>query len=266
MGRAPCCDKNNVKRGPWSPDEDSVLKSYIETYGTGGNWITLPKKAGLRRCGKSCRLRWLNYLRPDIKHGGFTEEEDEVIYSLYNEIGTRWSVIASRLPGRTDNDVKNYWNTKLKKKLFSSRKTTTMTNPNILSSNYDRGYLAEGPCVPVDLKLQEMTANQTQQFHNKYDTHQALPYYRRTRNDVQPEMCSITSISNSSPAITSVDCKSTTSFCGSMGEGSFCTDHGVQLVWDFINELLVEDETPRFDQPSFPTTDLQSFVNWPMNL
>ncbi|XP_015573110.1 myb-related protein 330 isoform X2 [Ricinus communis] len=76
---------------------------------------------GLKRCGKSCRLRWLNYLRPDIKHGGFTEEEDKIIFTLYGQMGSRWSLIASHLPGRTDNDVKNYWNTKLKKKLFGGK-------------------------------------------------------------------------------------------------------------------------------------------------
>uniref|UniRef100_A0A452ZTM1 Transcription factor RAX3 n=1 Tax=Aegilops tauschii subsp. strangulata TaxID=200361 RepID=A0A452ZTM1_AEGTS len=116
MGRAPCCDKARVKRGPWSPEEDEQLRGYVRTHGIGGNWIALPHKAGLNRCGKSCRLRWLNYLRPDIRHGGYTEQEDRVICSLYASIGSRWSIIASKLPGRTDNDVKNYWNTKLKKK------------------------------------------------------------------------------------------------------------------------------------------------------
>ncbi|KAF8702158.1 hypothetical protein HU200_033086 [Digitaria exilis] len=123
MGRAPCCDKNNVKKGPWSPEEDAKLKEFIEKHGTGGNWIALPQKAGLRRCGKSCRLRWLNYLRPNIKHGEFTEHEDRVICSMYASIGSRWSIIASQLPGRTDNDIKNYWNTKLKKKLLGSTAT-----------------------------------------------------------------------------------------------------------------------------------------------
>ncbi|KAL3813712.1 hypothetical protein ACJIZ3_014980 [Penstemon smallii] len=122
MGRAPCCDKDNVKRGPWSPEEDSKLKSYIENHGTGGNWIALPQKIGLKRCGKSCRLRWLNYLRPNIKHGGFTEDEDNLICTLYINIGSRWSIIAAQLPGRTDNDIKNYWNTKLKKKLLGKQK------------------------------------------------------------------------------------------------------------------------------------------------
>ncbi|KAF5739833.1 hypothetical protein HS088_TW12G01044 [Tripterygium wilfordii] len=122
MGRAPCCDKSNVKRGPWSPEEDAKLKSYIEEHGTGGNWIALPQKIGLKRCGKSCRLRWLNYLRPNIKHGGFSEEEDNIICSLYISIGSRWSIIAAQLPGRTDNDIKNYWNTRLKKKLLGKQR------------------------------------------------------------------------------------------------------------------------------------------------
>ncbi|XVF55519.1 hypothetical protein PTKIN_Ptkin06aG0042500 [Pterospermum kingtungense] len=78
---------------------------------------------GLRRCGKSCRLRWLNYLRPNIKHGEFSDDEDRIICTLFASIGSRWSIIAAQLPGRTDNDIKNYWNTKLKKKIFG------MVNP-----------------------------------------------------------------------------------------------------------------------------------------
>ncbi|KAL9678060.1 hypothetical protein QQ045_015899 [Rhodiola kirilowii] len=147
MGRAPCCDKANVKRGPWSPEEDETLKSYIEQHGTGGNWISLPLKAGLRRCGKSCRLRWLNYLRPDIKHGKFTEEEDRVILSLYDEIGSRWSIIAAKLNGRTDNDVKNHWNTKLKKLLMIKNNQNNNTNYTVdhsfsagTTSDYESSY------------------------------------------------------------------------------------------------------------------------------
>ncbi|KAK4765801.1 hypothetical protein SAY87_007443 [Trapa incisa] len=132
MGRAPCCDKANVKRGPWSPEEDAKLKEYMEKHGTGGNWIALPQKAGLNRCGKSCRLRWLNYLRPNIKHGEFSELEDSIICTLFTNIGSRWSVIAAQLPGRTDNDIKNYWNTKLKKKLMEKAITggNYYANPN----------------------------------------------------------------------------------------------------------------------------------------
>ncbi|KAF8663231.1 hypothetical protein HU200_055836 [Digitaria exilis] len=136
MGRTPCCDKAAVKRGPWSPEEDEALRSYVQRHGSGGNWISMPKKAGLKRCGKSCRLRWLNYLRPDIRHGGFTDEEDTVIISLYSQLGSKWSLIASQMKGRTDNDVKNYWNTKLKKRLLAAAATTddlvsTPTRPRV---------------------------------------------------------------------------------------------------------------------------------------
>ncbi|GKV08632.1 hypothetical protein SLEP1_g20236 [Rubroshorea leprosula] len=116
MGRPPCCDKSNVKKGLWTAEEDAKILAYVSNHGI-GNWTLVPKKAGLNRCGKSCRLRWTNYLRPDLKHDNFTPQEEETIINLHKLIGSRWSCIAKHLPGRTDNDVKNYWNTKLKKKL-----------------------------------------------------------------------------------------------------------------------------------------------------
>ncbi|KAK7277010.1 hypothetical protein RIF29_18159 [Crotalaria pallida] len=116
MGRIPCCEKDNVKRGQWTPEEDHKLSSYIAQHGT-RHWRLIPKNAGLQRCGKSCRLRWTNYLRPDLKHGQFTDAEEETIVKLHSVFGNRWSLISHQLPGRTDNDVKNHWNTKLRKKL-----------------------------------------------------------------------------------------------------------------------------------------------------
>nr|URY18802.1 MYB protein [Zanthoxylum bungeanum] len=117
MGRAPCCDKNGQKKGPWTPEEDHKLISYIQLHGP-GNWRNLPKNAGLQRCGKSCRLRWTNYLRPDIKRGRFSFEEEETIIQLHSILGNKWSAIAARLPGRTDNEIKNFWNTHIRKRLL----------------------------------------------------------------------------------------------------------------------------------------------------
>lgn len=118
MGRSPCCDDTSeLKKGPWTPEEDELLVSYIQKKGL-GSWRALPKAAGLNRCGKSCRLRWTNYLRPDIKRGRFTEEEEDMIIKLHSVLGNKWSRIAAHLPGRTDNEIKNYWNTHLRKKLL----------------------------------------------------------------------------------------------------------------------------------------------------
>lgn len=116
--RKPCCDKKDTNKGAWSKQEDEKLVEYVRKHGE-GCWRTLPKAAGLHRCGKSCRLRWINYLRPDLKRGNFAEDEEELIIKLHALLGNRWSLIAGRLPGRTDNEVKNYWNSHLRRKLMN---------------------------------------------------------------------------------------------------------------------------------------------------
>ncbi|MCD7447443.1 Transcription factor myb93 [Datura stramonium] len=138
MGRYPCCKiEKDLKKGPWTSEEDEKLVEYIKENGH-GNWQLVPKRAGLKRCGKSCRLRWTNYLRPDIKRGAFSTEEEETIINLHSLLGNKWSRIATQLPGRTDNEIKNFWNTHLKKKLLKSGIDPVthqpITDPNLLLS------------------------------------------------------------------------------------------------------------------------------------
>ncbi|KAK6911868.1 SANT/Myb domain [Dillenia turbinata] len=108
--------KKEVNRGAWTPEEDRKLAEVIEVHGA-KRWKIIAAKAGLNRCGKSCRLRWLNYLRPNIKRGNISDQEEDLILRLHKLLGNRWSLIAGRLPGRTDNEIKNYWNSHLSKKI-----------------------------------------------------------------------------------------------------------------------------------------------------
>jgi myb proto-oncogene protein len=123
-----------LKKGPWMPEEDRVLIDYIYLYGH-GNWRALPKQAGLLRCGKSCRLRWTNYLRPDIKRGNFSREEEDTIIKLHGILGNRWSAIAAKLPGRTDNEIKNVWNTHLKKRVNQTSSSSIHATKNDRSAH-----------------------------------------------------------------------------------------------------------------------------------
>ncbi|XP_058073100.1 transcription factor MYB46-like [Magnolia sinica] len=113
--------QNNTKlrKGLWSPEEDDKLVTYMLRNGQ-GCWSDVARNAGLQRCGKSCRLRWINYLRPDLKRGAFSSQEEDLIIHLHSILGNRWSQIAARLPGRTDNEIKNFWNSTIKKRLRNS--------------------------------------------------------------------------------------------------------------------------------------------------
>ncbi|KAM1015117.1 hypothetical protein TB2_044846 [Malus domestica] len=112
-----------VRKGPWTMEEDLILINYIANHGE-GVWNSLAKAAGLKRTGKSCRLRWLNYLRPDVRRGNITPEEQLLIMELHAKWGNRWSKIAKHLPGRTDNEIKNYWRTRIQKHIKQAENIT----------------------------------------------------------------------------------------------------------------------------------------------
>ncbi|KAG6604826.1 Transcription factor MYB32, partial [Cucurbita argyrosperma subsp. sororia] len=137
MVRAPIVDKDGVKRGAWSSEEDDKLMGYVQKHGP-RKWRQLPSLAGLARCGKSCRLRWLNYLRPGLKKGNYTDEENDLIYKLHEMHGNRWSMIATKLSGRTDNEIKNHWNAHLKKQIEQSSSLSVQTSSSSSDANFGR--------------------------------------------------------------------------------------------------------------------------------
>ncbi|XWS64932.1 hypothetical protein CRYUN_Cryun05aG0046800 [Craigia yunnanensis] len=176
MGRPPCCDKVGIKKGPWTPEEDIILVSYIQEHGP-GNWRSVPTNTGLMRCSKSCRLRWTNYLRPGIKRGNFTPHEEGMIIHLQALLGNKWAAIASYLPQRTDNDIKNYWNTHLKKKLkkFQSaldphmvQDSSTTTIQFVSKSLNERRSLdfAPTPAASTTLKLNQTSSTYASSTEN----------------------------------------------------------------------------------------------------
>ncbi|KAJ4807348.1 MYB transcription factor [Rhynchospora pubera] len=154
MGRPPCCDKVGIKKGPWTPEEDIILVSYIQEHGP-GNWRSVPTNTGLMRCSKSCRLRWTNYLRPGIKRGNFTPHEEGIIIHLQSLLGNRWAAIASYLPQRTDNDIKNYWNTHLKKKLNKHQSLTASSGSGSHMTSSDPSSTCHAPKATSKCSFEE---------------------------------------------------------------------------------------------------------------
>ncbi|CAM0956601.1 unnamed protein product [Alopecurus aequalis] len=129
--------KGSLKKGKWSKEEDDLIKNHIEKCGIGRSWQGLSNILGLQRCGRSCRSRWLNYLRPGLKHGNFSPAEDRIIYEMYSRKGSCWSVIAAKLPGRTDLAIKNYWNSTLKKRFARAARSRRLRHCRTGSTSSD---------------------------------------------------------------------------------------------------------------------------------
>ncbi|CAN1181213.1 Transcription factor MYB62 [Linum perenne] len=147
-------NNHEVRRGPWTLEEDTLLSHYIARHGE-GRWNMLAKSAGLKRTGKSCRLRWLNYLKPDIKRGNLTPKEQLLILELHSKWGNRWSRIAQHLPGRTDNEIKNYWRTRVQRQ---ARQLNIESNSKL--------FLDAVRCYWMPRLLQKVEQQQQQQPHH----------------------------------------------------------------------------------------------------
>ncbi|XP_037467690.1 uncharacterized protein LOC119339895 [Triticum dicoccoides] len=173
-----------LKKGPWTTAEDALLVNHVRQHGE-GNWNAVQRITGLLRCGKSCRLRWTNHLRPNLKKGAFSPDEELLVAQLHAQLGNKWARMATHLPGRTDNEIKNYWNTRAKRRqraglpmyppevqlqlAITKRCRYTDFSPpqqsagtNVLDAT-DAGYTSARP-PPLDLAGQLAMANRPVQF------------------------------------------------------------------------------------------------------
>lgn len=202
-----CVHGQKLRKGLWSPEEDEKLLNYITIHGH-GCWSSVPKLAGLQRCGKSCRLRWINYLRPDLKRGPFSQQEEDLIIELHSVLGNRWSQIAAQLPGRTDNEIKNLWNSCIKKKLkqkgidpnthkplIEKEIINNNENNNIITSDDKKTYEKASPIqvVPTNstttkpIESSDMSTTTTYNFSNFHQpddgsNHTGLPIIQNNNN------------------------------------------------------------------------------------
>ncbi|XP_020159996.1 transcription repressor MYB6 [Aegilops tauschii subsp. strangulata] len=204
MGRQPCCEKVGLKKGPWTAEEDQKLVAFLLSHGH-CCWRLVPKLAGLLRCGKSCRLRWTNYLRPDLKRGLLSDDEEKLVIDLHSQLGNRWSKIAARLPGRTDNEIKNHWNTHIRKKLKKMGLDPVTHQPVAASRAAHPEDPQQDPHCDGKASSQESAGSGTgagaeEEAPTSAEPKQGAACSASTASDVSPSPCSSSSASASASA------------------------------------------------------------------
>ncbi|XP_020099675.1 transcription factor MYB46-like [Ananas comosus] len=165
-----------LRKGLWSPEEDDKLMSYMLSNGQ-GCWSDVARNAGLQRCGKSCRLRWINYLRPDLKRGAFSPQEEELIIHLHSILGNRWSQIAARLPGRTDNEIKNFWNSTIKKRLKNSSPSSSNQSGSSESKILVEGLVGINKHKSISMRMDSLSSSSSSSMKSfPVSTYDLLPF------------------------------------------------------------------------------------------
>ncbi|KAI3489959.1 hypothetical protein L1887_45874 [Cichorium endivia] len=139
-------EDETLRKGPWTEQEDVQLAIYVNMFGD-RRWDFIAKVSGLKRTGKSCRLRWVNYLHPGLKRGRMTPHEERLVLEYHSKWGNRWSRIARKLPGRTDNEIKNYWRTHMRKKAQENKRVSSSPSSSFSNSSSSSSICTNDPTV-----------------------------------------------------------------------------------------------------------------------